>query len=193
MMAQWLPGLAERGLWRAAMAVRLNPCFGCALKEGCAEREAWRKRVAGLGLRSATFRCAKLGAELRPGRRIEISTVYTANVHSQYSDHDTYDMGRKDVRATITYVDANGDFTCTIDPGQISEEEVTAGTDINKIRFRRKMRPSRIKRFLFGPDWDVCKGGGHVILDGKCDGADRLCQCDIDRKNEEMSASTGWV
>jgi hypothetical protein len=153
------------------MAVRLTPCFRCPLREGCELRDDWRRKVAGLGLTSAAFDCPKLSAELRPGRRIEISVPVVYN----YLNEEGYSMGRKDVAATITYVDPKGRFTCTVDPGQIDESMCPDGMDINKIRFRRKMRHIRIRRFLLGPDWPICEFSHRVLRDGWCDGADDNC------------------
>lgn len=175
------------------MPVRLNPCFGCPLRSGCELRDEWRRKVSGLGLRSATFRCPKLSAEIRPGRRIEIEVPYVAEIWRHSEDEVRERMGRKSVRATITIAMDDGRFCCTVDPGQIDEDIVPDGTDINRIRFRKPLRPQRIRCLLAGPDWPVCKTGARVKDGDSCDRPpDEPCHCkethEFVDETEELSA-----
>lgn len=151
------------------MGVRINPCHGCPLREGCEQRTEFRRRVSGLGLRSATFRCGRLDEALRPGRRIMISTPYMED-RSSYWEPD-YRVRHKAVPATITGAH-DGTFTCTIDPGHVVGKIDCDGAadeeSVEKYRFRRRMRAQRIIRFLDEPDQPICRNG-RVQRDGKCD------------------------
>ena len=153
------------------MGVRLNPCFGCPLSEGCELRAEWRKRVSGLGLRSATFDCPHLTKAIRPGRRVEIMAPFAVWTDGHY-DGPQMDIVKRPVAATITIAASGHYFVCTIDPRDDME---------TKFRFRRKMRHSRIRRFLDEPDERLCPALSHVVRDGKCDaphenGGRALCQ-----------------
>lgn len=141
------------------MGVRLNPCFGCPLQEGCDLRPEWRKRVSGLGLRSATFDCPRLAKQLRPGRRIEIAVPFEKWTDGHF-DGPQLEIFKAPVSATITYVCRSHHFVCTVDPHP----------DIaDKYRFRRRLRHSRIKRFLEEPDARICPALSHVVREGRCD------------------------
>jgi len=148
------------------MTPRIFPCFRCPLREGCAEKRVFAEKVRGLGARSVAFDCAKLGAELRRGRRIVVETPrlvvvdsYSGEQARRGSYHDT---------ATINYVAPSYRFTCVVDPGQHSE---------GKQRFRRLRGHHRIVRFLDEPDGVFCKLG-ELQRDGACDtGPDMSCSC----------------
>lgn len=152
------------------MAVRLNPCFGCPLKDGCPDRDDWRRKVSGLGLASARFRCKRLADQVRLGRRI----VITAPVFGE-GDYGEYDMARQPVHATISSVYPDHRFSAIVDRGQI-EDMVLPGTDPNQVRFRKRMRHSRIVQFLDEPDGTFCKLGSLKAGD-ECDQRDGQCGC----------------
>lgn len=160
------------------MAVRINPCHGCPLREGCEQRDEFRRRVHGLGLRSATFRCAKLDEALRPGRRIMVPTPRARDRGNGYE----MDIRVEKVAVPATVTGAHdGEFTCVIDPGHIYGRLSYDGEEIppdDKYRFRRKQRASRIIRFLDEPDMPLCKTGARVLRDGTCDRPDDWpCYC----------------
>lgn len=159
------------------MSVRINPCFGCPLKVGCTQRTEFSKRVSGLGLRSATFNCAKLDAALSPGTRI----VVTMPVIGQDEDGSyEYNVGRHDVPATIV-TSAGNKFSCIVDADAVKTMEdlgyLGENVDPNKIRFRKTMRHSRIKRFLSEPKRRLCEFGNPILLSGMCDTRDGNCPC----------------
>lgn len=58
------------------MSVYLKPCTGCPLRDGCEQRDDFRKRVRGLGLRSATFNCDRLKAAIAPGIGVLLRELY---------------------------------------------------------------------------------------------------------------------
>lgn len=161
------------------MAVRINPCHGCPLREGCEQRDEFRRRVRGLGLRSATFRCQKLDDALRQGRRIMVATPRIRDCGSGYYPDHRVEMVA--VPATITG-SRDGEFTCVIDPGHVYGQMSYEGDEIppdEKYRFRRKQRASRIIRFLDEPDMEVCKDGGRVQRNGACDRPPgEICYCE---------------
>lgn len=149
------------------MSVRLEPCHGCPLRAGCEQREQFRKRVAGLGLRSARFRCEKLAKEMRPGRRIVTLHPVEEN-HSHASDYEPdIRMVQHEALATI-YTTRNDRFSCIIDAGQFELAE-------DRFRFRKARRHTRIVRFLDEPDRPLCHQD-HIMVDGKCDTLDGECK-----------------
>lgn len=145
---------------------RINPCFRCPLRHGCEQRAEFQRRVVGLGARSVTFACAKLAAELRPGRRVAIK--HPAAVPCR-GDDDGYTIEHIKVAATITAVDSGMRFSSVVDP----TPEVFDGDD--KYRFRRKQAHYRILRFLDEPDLKLCDAG-NVQHDGKCESLSG-CHC----------------
>ncbi len=52
----------------------LNPCRSCPISEGCELKALKAAAIRGLGFTSAKFKCSRLTAELRPGRRV-IATI----------------------------------------------------------------------------------------------------------------------
>lgn len=149
------------------MPVRINPCFGCPIKDGCKLRDDFRKRVAGLGLRSATFRCAQLAAALEIGTRIVIKAPFRS-ISDGYGE---YDIAYEEVPATITSSDGNS-FACIIDRDAMVENLANyedSETDPDKVRFRRTMRHSRILRFLNEPKRAFCESGNPLLPGGGCD------------------------
>lgn len=159
------------------MSVRINPCHGCPLREGCEQRDEFRRKVSGLGLRSATFRCQRLDDGLRKGRRVMITTPKMRDRGSLWEPH--YTTEHVPVPATITG-SHDGMFTCVIDPGRVygSVVDGEASTDgADKYRFRRRMRAQRIIRFLDEPDMAVCDLGRPMRGD-QCDRtSDEPCYC----------------
>jgi len=172
------------------MSTRINPCHGCPVRDGCEQRDEFRRRVSGCGARSVTFRCERLTEALRPGRRVMISTPYV----DVRSDYDDWRMAQKAVPATISGSHEDK-FTCTIDPGHVQGglnndgEEDPASLD--KYRFRKRMRAQRIIRFLDEPDMPVCKNG-RVQRGGACDAPDGGCYCENEKAVEALAASDEW-
>lgn len=160
------------------MAVRINPCFRCPLSVGCELKAQWSAKLRGLGLRSANFKCDRLLAEMRVGRRIEISTPVAEGTEFGES------ISRERVKATITAVKPDATFACTVDPNDARELTIE-----DKFRFRRSRPRFRIERFLDEPDGVVC-GFGVCVRDGKCDHHPERdsCWCENQREHERMLA-----
>lgn len=157
------------------MAVRINPCFGCPLRHGCERRAEFASRVRGLGLRSATFDCDRLAEALQPGTRIEIA----APIRSYAKFGDDYTITRAHVPATIT-TNRRTEFACVVDREPLKAAMHTCGdeeTDVDRVRFRRTMRHSRIVRFLDEPKRTLCEFGNPCAPDGKCDSRGDECNC----------------
>lgn len=170
--------------------MRINPCHACPLRNGCDNREALRKKASGTGARCISYDCDKLDKELRIGRRIMIETVILTPTDNPYYADDVYDRSRRNVKATISARSGYYRFACVVDPGEITEEDVAEGIDVNKIRFRKTMRHTRIVRFLDEPDtkMSVC---GNVMRDGDCDrqdGGDCNCYQFSDGTVSDLSA-----
>lgn len=156
------------------MGVRINPCFGCPLREGCEQRDEFRKRVAGLGLRSATFRCQKLTDALRPGRRIMVTTPAIKVTSIGWGgDPINFHVDHLAVPATIVSAD-DCTFVCVIDPNHVYGASVDlmdaepGDADLEKYRFRKRQHARRIVRFLDEPDLPLC-WHKRIQRDGKCD------------------------
>lgn len=158
------------------MSVRINPCYGCPIKEGCEQKAEYRRRVSGLGLRSATFRCERLKTRILPGTRIVVSMPIFGP--SKYSDQDVF-CGRREVNATIHSSDGMH-FACVVDKSEIDDmaerEELSESADRDRIRYRKTRRHSRIIRFLDEEPWRVCEFGGVVSPTGECANAHCSCQ-----------------
>lgn len=158
------------------MSVRINPCYGCPVKDGCEQRAVYRKRVSGLGLRSATFRCERLKERIKPGTRIVV-TMPTLR-WSEYGDTNIF-CGRREVKATIHSSDGMH-FACVIDKSEIDDMadrgEVSESADPERIRYRKTMRHSRIVRFLDEEPWRVCEFGAVVSPSGSCGNSHCSCQ-----------------
>jgi hypothetical protein len=156
------------------MSVRINPCFGCPLRVGCEQRAEFSKKVAGLGLRSATFNCARLSTAIAPGTRIVIASPVRS-----IGDYDSYDITRVETPATITSSRGN-EFACVVDREPLLEamrEHGDEETDVDRVRFRKTMRHSRIVRFLDEPRRGFCEHGSLRTPDGKCEVRDNECSC----------------
>jgi len=161
------------------MAVRINPCFGCPLRDGCELKREYSQKVRGLGLRSATFNCPILLSKMVRGARIVVTMPEIGP--TMYGDSEVQ-CGRREVRATIHTV--NGlHFACVVDRADVlamKDDEVLAeSADPERIRFRKTMRHSRIVRFLDEPLRRVCEFG-NVVDDGGCHlrpGEGAVCHC----------------
>jgi len=159
------------------MAVYLRPCTGCPLRVGCKQRDEFRQRVAGLGLRSATFNCALLKSALAPGTRIVVRHPIGVET-SGYSGEPYYDIVRVELPATIIG-SGRDDFSCVIDRDALvaAIEEHEADADkLDIYRFRKTMKHTRIVRFLDEPRRALSPCGRPKRPDGKCDlRADESC------------------
>lgn len=153
------------------MSVHIRPCNGCPLREGCEQRDDFRKRMAGVDAVSVRFRCAKLKEAMRPGRRIEILAV----VGIDRSNWEGEAL-RRVVPATITASDGER-FACVIDPEHVSSDPGDHADNVNlaKVRFRKTQRHSRIRRFLDEPNARLCENGNVQRTTG-CDNSDH-CFC----------------
>lgn len=147
------------------MAVRINPCFRCPARHGCEKREELRQRVQGLGLVSARFRCDRLQAELRLGRRIVIKHPFMSGNPDDYDQHLVWE----EVLATIWMVDSAYRIAVVVDAESGAED---------KFRFRKYMSHMRIVRFADEPDREMCKSG-RIKRGDACDRRpDDICMCE---------------
>lgn len=159
------------------MSVRINPCFGCPLKEGCEQRGTFRKKVSGLGLRSATFNCKRLAAALEPGTRVLIT--HPIRDYGICQDYVEYVITHVEVPATISSSRGH-EFSCIIDRGAIAEAAEDYGDsemDVDRVRFRKTMRHSKIVKFLDEPKRTFCEQGCLLTPDGSCEIRDGECYC----------------
>lgn len=156
------------------MSVRINPCFGCPIRTDCETRAVYKARVSGLGLRSATFRCDRLAERLRPGTRIV--------VRHPIKDTDDYEYGVSHVELPATITTSDGQkFACVIDREALA---AALGYDgeyeddmVDRVRFRKTMRHSRIVRFLDEPRRLLAECGNPITPDGKHDSRNGPCGC----------------
>lgn len=153
--------------------MRINPCHGCPAREGCPDRDALRARAKGLGAVSVTFRCARLASLLRPGVRI---TVDIPTIVEGFYD-DEVSMRRVKVPATVTATRPDHRFSCVIDPGHVTDDNVAEGKDSEVLRFRRMARHTRVLAFLDEPAFPVCEGGNVQRTDTGCDARGGACFC----------------
>lgn len=165
------------------MSVAIHPCRGCPLRDGCEQREVFRKKVGGLGLVSARFRCDRLAAEVRMGRRIVIQQPIPGADNGDRYYPTTY----RDVKATISAVDPRYRFSCIVDPGQINADEVSNPDKLDRYRFRKRMSHQRIRAFLDEPDGVFCEQGNLRRGDG-CDRLDSDCMCAEVAKWKDIAA-----
>lgn len=155
------------------MSVRVKPCYMCPLRKNCDLKTDFVKRVSGLGLRSATFTCPILTAEIRLGRRIKIRG-FCMEIGGYNSDAPI--IVPMILRATISGgCGKDHRFSAVVDPGQIEPDDValfTGGDDpdgtAERIRFRKSMSHIRIIEFLDEADGVFCSSGC-LVRDGKCD------------------------
>ncbi len=154
------------------MAVYLKPCTGCPLREGCEQRNAFRKLVSGLGLRSATFNCDRLKSAIAPGTRILVSHPIRVETGRSYYEGPQYEIIREDLPATIIH-SGRDDFSCVIDRDALRTAiEDNGGEEaepIDTYRFRRTMNARRIVGFLDEPKRRICGCGNAVLPNGDCD------------------------
>ena len=160
------------------MSVRLNPCFGCAIVRGqprdaCGLRNEFRAKIAGLGLRSATFNCPILAAKLKPGVQITVRQPVRA---------DDDDIELHHLPATITSADGNN-FSCVVDRDAlvavIGDDDKEQLATVDRYRFRKTMKHSRIVAFLDEPPREICSGGNVIDKSLVCDrryGIECTCQ-----------------
>lgn len=168
------------------MGVYLKPCTGCPLRDGCKLRDEFRRRVNGLGLRSATFRCDVLAKALSPGTRIIVSHPITVETGGDYHSGPQYDVVREDLPATITSSDCD-EFSCIIDrEALVAAIEAQEGEGLDKVdtyRFRKTMKARRIVRFLDEPKRCQCDGHRWLLPSGGCDKRpDEDCSCAFTRQ-----------
>lgn len=159
------------------MSVYLKPCTGCPLRNGCEQRDDFRKRVAGLGLRSATFNCDRLRKAITPGTRILVNHPISVET-SGYCGEPYTDVVRVEVPATIVTSDRD-EFSCVIDRdallAAIDEHEADADK-VDIYRFRKTMKARRIVKFLDEPRRAICPCGNPRLAGGACDRRpDREC------------------
>ena len=152
------------------MSVYLKPCTGCPLREGCEQRNEFRRRVSGLGLRSATFNCAQLKAAITPGTRILVSHPISVETGGSYYDGPQFI--REDLPATIisSHLD---EFSCVIDRDAllkaIEDQEGEGADKVDTYRFRKTMKARRIVKFLDEPHRAFCSCGRVKSADGTCE------------------------
>lgn len=142
--------------------MRINPCHGCPLRNGCEQREVFRRKAKRTGARSISFSCPILSRAVSVGARIVIN--------AKRPDDGEYGMELVNVavEATITHVAANHTFACTIDRGQGIEDQ---------YRFRKFQKHIRIVEFLDQPRGLVCQSGNVRNAEGVCDGKNGACWC----------------
>lgn len=154
------------------MSVYLKPCTGCPLRDGCEQRDEFRRRVKGLGLRSATFRCSILQAAIAPGTRILVSHPITVETGGDHYYSPQFEVIREDLPATITSSDCD-EFSCVIDrDALVAAIELHEGEGLDKVdtyRFRKTMKARRIVKFLHEPRRNLCACGKVRLPDGSCD------------------------
>ena len=167
------------GEYGGADVTHIAPCTRCPLKQGCELRDEFRARVRGLGASSVRFKCSRLAAEIRIGRRVIIRA--TILEECSYSDGDEYGsiIRHYEVAATVTTAYPDYSFAATIDQGALESSmggerdnwfEDVPTEQVNKRRFRRKQKHIRIVRFLNEPDRQFCSAYKILLLpDGSCD------------------------
>ena len=165
------------------MGIYIAPCVGCPIKEGCEQREAFRQRARGIGASSIRFKCDLLAHALRIGRRITILQPIGVEVSGRWEPERS--IVRAVVKATINGLSPRYEFSCVIDRGEIERAQQNYPTctdtveddDIERFRFRRYQKPSRIQAFLDEPDWVLCELGTMRHPDAVCDGEKGSCWC----------------
>jgi hypothetical protein len=154
------------------MSVYLKPCTGCPIREGCEQRDEFRRRVKGLGLRSATFNCERLKKALQPGTRVVISHPITVASGGDHYYGPEFEIVREDLPATIVSADSD-EFSCVIDRDAlvkaIEGQEGEGADKVDTYRFRKTMKARRIVRFLNEPRRSLCDCGKVRLTDGTCD------------------------
>ena len=150
------------------MAIIIHPCRRCPASEGCPDRATLRERASKTGAASITFRCQRLAAEIRPGRRIVVSVPHAVICDR---DGDTR-IDHLAARATITHTAPSYQFSCVVDPGDApQDEDGGVARDGRLIRFRKRRKHSTIVGLLDEPDATLCRNS-RVQRDGVCDNPD---------------------
>lgn len=154
------------------MSVYLKPCTGCPLRKGCEQRDDFRRRVKGLGLRSATLNCDKLKKAIAPGTRILVPHPIRVEIGGSEWSGPEYVVIRKDLPATIVGSGLD-EFSCVIDRdallAAVAAEEGEDADKVDTYRFRKTMKARRIVKFLDEPRRNLCACGKVRLLDGSCD------------------------
>lgn len=157
----------------------IKPCRGCPLRHGCEQREDFRRRVRELGglARTVRFKCPKLGAEIRPGRRIIIRQPH--RVPGAWDDD--WGISSEPLPATIVWVYPDHSFSATVDKAPFMalfdrQIDTTDIDDWEKRRFRKRQAHYRIIQFLDEPDRTVCALG---CVGGRaaCEPRGGTCEC----------------
>ena len=152
------------------MSTRITPCYRCPLRDGCQQREVFRKKASGLGAVSIRFKCGLLAEKLTPGTRVKIPhPIAMVGYGLDGSERECY--RKYPLPATILSSDGYM-FSAVIDNDQTDEEG-----DPIKNRFRRKMPASRIVEFIDEPARKLCACGNVILPDGKCDSSGGECEC----------------
>ena len=144
------------------MGTRINPCFGCPLREGCQQREVYRKKVRKLAARVVEFTCPILAKRIRKGARV---VIRASRIVSDWTGEPQLETLH--VPATITATRPGHAFACTVDPGQGVED---------RYRFRRFQKHTRILELL-EESRAVCDVGNVQQPDIGCDRGDGECIC----------------
>lgn len=164
------------------MSVYIKPCHGCPLGKGCQQRNEFRVKVAGLGLRSATFDCSILKEKLAPGTRVVIAVpIMSGDEYGEY-----YLRGRREVKATV-HASKGNRFACIVDR-EHEEAMLEDSAELKRperIRFRKMQNHTRIVRWLDEPKRRMCGLGSPMLDDGTCDRpAGEQCWCKQDQFKE---------
>lgn len=142
------------------MSVRIVPCYRCPIRDGCQQRDEFRRKARGIGAASIRFECQRLADAIKPGTRIEIDQPYLDEDGNGFVSQVCYER----MPATITHSDGRR-FACTVDEHEWIENP--------KYRFRRMAPAHRVIRFLDEPERKLCPLCGSVILlGGRCDTPD---------------------
>ena len=157
------------------MTAQIHPCRLCPIRVGCDQRDVFRERARASGAVAVTYSCQRLSDELRPGRRIEVSTPH---IDGYDPDDGSPHYGTRRSRATVTSVTRGYRFTCVVDPGDAAPAEGDV-RDVALVRFRRRRRHSTILRLLDEPDLPLCHYG-RVQRSGGCDSPGG-CECESDK------------
>lgn len=158
--------------------MRINPCHGCPAREGCERISEMKDITRRLGAVSVKFTCDRLDHEMRIGRRI-MTDVPRIRAHpASLEPEEVY--SKVSVPATITGRGGYYEFTCTTDPGTAKPRPFRDEDreQVERRRFLKWRKHTRITRFLDEPDRKVCESGRVLLPGGACDGhPDGRCWC----------------
>jgi len=135
------------------------------------------------------FNCTKLDAALAKGTRIEIDVPIRTPTDYAYE----YNIVKIPMPATII-VSKGNKFACVIDRDAMAQAiedyadvDEEKEHDVDKFRFRKFMRHSKIKRFLDEPKSTICSIGKVKLKSGACDRKPgEECDCERMRKDSEL-------